>query len=125
MGLNREFREGLSSRGLLQRDQIEEGKMQSPRGELQTEDSRYKVPGVGACLMCPRNREGLILLQQRVQGEEARGRGGSEARVGTLAFTLGELEAIGGLGHWGGIVRLFPDCSDCCVQNRLGTRTGR
>lgn len=112
------FREGLSKGA-----RMEGGDITETQGRNR-QDSRNKGPGLGTCLMCPGNSEGLVCLEQRVPGEEARGRGGLQARVGTWAFTLGPLEALGGLGHWEVWSDFYWDPCDCCVENRLGTRTG-
>ena len=84
LGLNIGSREGLSRGRERCRDQ----------GEALQTCQRSKGPGVGACWMCPQSHV--------AEAEGSRERGGLQARTGTLAFTVGDLEAAGSLGCHGG-----------------------
>lgn len=70
---------------------MEEGNDAETWGRCSRQGRRCKGPGVGG-----RDGEDPVWLQQSVPGEEA--------RVDTWVFALGKLEAVRGLGHWGGVV---------------------
>lgn len=90
----------------LQRDtetRMEEGNYAETWGRSSRQRIEVQRPWGGSMLDVSKEQRGPSVAA----AEDSRGRGGLEARVDTLAFTLGKLEAIRGLGHWGGAFSLI------------------
>lgn len=62
--------------------------------------------------MCPRNKEGLVWLQQRFKGK----------RPGWVLWPF--LWVSWKFGHWGGVVRLFPIALAAVFRIDLGQGPG-